>query len=272
MASTLHDPEAPTPPPAAPPRSLFTRRLPALGAHQMAFLGVFLLAMTLIPIVVTATRPERVTSEVVIEPVAGSKVSEGATAAYARRVLHLTLVQHTIAATRSRYWTLLGLGHVDVDVEAVGRGGQAAKLSVAGRTRAEAEKLANAAAVAVTARSRGALARRARARAKLRRLARALRDPDLSPERRSQLIGTRRFIGFDARLDAGAVALRVARPATRPAGDRIDRVVSKVARDGAPRPSPLWAGFAGLLLGLSLCALWLAVPTDRRPGPAPPGE
>jgi hypothetical protein len=239
----------------------------------MAFLGVFVIAMTLVPIFVSATRPTQVTSEVVIEPVAGSKVSEGATAAYARRVLRLNLVQHTIAATRSRYWTLIGLGHVDVDVEAVGRGGQAAKLSVADRTRAEAQKLANAAALAVTARSRGAPARHARARAKLRKLAQALRDPGVSPKRRSQLIATRQFIGFDARLDAGAVALRVAGPATRPAGDRIDRVVSAVAPDLAPRPSPLWAGVAGLLLGLSLCALWLAVPPGRRTGgPAPPGE
>ena len=269
MASTLHDPKAPTPAPAATPRSRLSRRLPALGSHQLAFLGIFLLAMTLIPILVTGARSKQVTSEVVVEPVAGSKVSEGATAAYARRVLRLNLVQHTIAATRSRYWTLIGLGHVDVDVEAVGRGGQGAKLIVAGRTRAEAQRLANAAALSVAARSRDAPARHARARAKLRKLAQALRDPGLSPQRRSQLIATRQFIGFDARLDAGAVALRVARPATRPAGDRIDRVVSKVAPDGAPRPSPLWAGVAGLLLGLSLCALWLAVPPGR---PAPPGE
>jgi hypothetical protein len=31
-----------------------------------------------------------------------------------------------------------------------------------------------------------------------------------------------------------------------------------------PRPNPLWAGFVGLLLGVALCALWLALPVRGR--------
>jgi hypothetical protein len=265
MASTLHDP-ARTAPPAAPGgrRSLVAGRLRELGPRQRAVWGVVMLVLALGPAVVSAARPEQVRSYVFLEPVAGATAREGDVADYTRRILRLNLVQNTIAGTRSRYWTLLGLGRVHVDVHPAGPGGQGVRLSVLGRTRAEARDLANATAAQVTARSRGTIARRTRARAGLRKLDKARRDPHLTRARRSGLEAYRRFVAFDDGLEAGAVDLRVARPATVPADDRISRLVSKVAPDGVPRPNPLWAGFAGLLLGLALCSLWLALPPGRR--------
>ena len=138
------------------------------------------------------------------------------------------------------------------------------RLSVADRTPREARDLANSVAREVAAQSRGAAARRASGLGALKVVDRALQDPDLTAARRAELVAQRRFILTQSRLDEGVVALRLARPATLPAGDRLDRAVSKVAPDGVPRPDPLWAGFAGLLLGVALCSVWLALPPGRR--------
>ena len=274
MASTLHDPAPPAaaPAPATPP-TVVADPLGRLGPRGRAVWAVVILALAVVPALVSAARSETVQSDVLLEPVAGASARDGAMAAYARRVLALPVVQGRIASQRNRYWFLIGLRHVDVDVRAEGPGGERVRLSVADRTPGKARDLAHSVARQLVAQSRGAAARRSSTRAGLRVVDRALQDPALTAARRAQLESQRRFIVVQGRQDEGVVELRIARPATLPAGDRIARAVSKVAPEGVPRPNPLWAGFAGLLLGLALCALWLALPAGRRAsGPAPPGE
>lgn len=274
MASTLHDPAPPAAAPApAASRTVVAERLRRLSPRERAVWAAVILALALLPALVSAARSETVRSDVVLEPVRGTRTAAGTMAAYARRVVALPLVQSRIAANRNRYWNVIGLRHAEVDVAAAGPGGRAVRLSVPARSSGDARDLAGIVAAQVAAQSRGAASRRGGARAGLRAIDRRLRDAALSPARRSELLAQRRFIVTQARQEHGAVPLRVTRPPTLPAGDRIDRVVAKVAPDGAPRPSPLWAGFAGLLLGLALCSLWLALPAGRRAdGPAPPGE
>ena len=274
MASTLHDrPAAASPPPPSTPRTAVADRLRRVGPREWAVWAVVILVLAIVPALVSAARPQTVRSDVVLEPAAGASARPGAMAGYARAVLHLPVVQSHIAAQRNRYWNLIGLRHVDVDVAAVGAGGQGVRLTVAERTPGKARGLAGIVAEQLAAQSREAAPRRARARAGVRAIDRALQAPGLTAARRAELVAQREFIAAQARQDRGAIALRVARPATLPAGDRVDRLVSPVAPDGVPRPDPLWAGFAGLLLGLALCALWLALPAGRRAdGSAPPGE
>jgi hypothetical protein len=234
---------------------------------------VVILALAIVPALVSAARPQTVRSDVVLEPAAGASARPGTMARYARIVLHLPVVQSHIAAQRNRYWNFIGLRRVDVDVAAAGAGGQGVRLTVADRTPGKARDLAGIVAVQLVAQSRGAARRRARARAGVRGIDRALQAPGLTADRRTQLAAQREFIAAQARQERGATALRIARPAVLPAGDRVDRLVSAVAPDGLPSPDPLWAGFAGLLLGLALCALWLALPAGRRAdSPPPPGE
>jgi hypothetical protein len=271
MASTLHDPAPPAAAPAAATaRTVVADRLRRLSPRGWAIWATVILTLALVPALVSAARPKTVRSDVVLEPVAGTRTGAGTMAAYARRFLAFPLVQSSIAARRSRYWSVIGLRHVDVDVAAAGPGGGGVRLSVPAGIPGDARDLAGIVAAQVTAHSRGAGSRRAGARANLRAIDRRLRAGGLTTARRAELVAQRKFMVTQVRQERGAVALRVAHRPTRPDGDRIDRAVSKVAADGAPRPSPLWAGVAGLLLGVSLFALWLAVPADRRPGPAPP--
>ena len=264
MASTLHDRPAVAPPPAAP-RNVVAQRLRRLGPRERAIWAVVILLLALLPAVVSAARPETVRSDVLLQPAAGETARAEAMADYARRVVAVPFVQVRIAAERNRYWSLIGLRPVRVGVAAAGPGAQGVRLTVAARTPKEARNVNAVVAEQVTALSRGAAGRRASARAGLRTIERTLRDSQLEPARRAQLVAQRRFVAVQARQERGVVALRVARPATKPAGDRIDRLVWPVASDGVPRADPLWAGFAGLLLGLALCALWLALPAGRRP-------
>jgi hypothetical protein len=135
---------------------------------------------------------------------------------------------------------------------------------VPGRTPGEAQEVAAVVAREAVVRSRGAADRRVQARSALLLVEKALRNPDLTPGRRSELERQREFITVQGRQDIGVAPLRVVAPPTRPDGGVVDRLAREVVSDGVPRPNPLWAGFVGLLLGLALCALWLALPVRGR--------
>jgi hypothetical protein len=266
MASTLHDRPAAAASPAAPRGRVVADRLRRLGPRERAVWAVAVLALALVPALVSAARSETVRSEVLLEPAPGQTARPGAMAGYVRTALDQPVLQGRIAFRRSRDWFLIGLRHADVDVRAAGAGNRGVLLSVPERTRRKAHDLAFIVAREIRARSRGAAERRRSGLAALKVIDRALADPALPAARRARLTAQRRFVITQAREDTGVAALEVTRPATLPDGDRIDRLVSKVAPDGAPHPDPLWAGFAGLLLGLALCGLWLALPARRPAG------
>jgi hypothetical protein len=267
MASTLHDrAPAAAPPPPAPRGTVVADRLRRLGRRERAIWAVAILVLALVPALVSAARSDTVRSEVLLEPAPGERARPGVMADYVRTVVNLPVVQGRIAFRRSRDWFLVGLRHADVDVDAAGRGGRGVRLTVTERTRRKARDLAFIVAREVRARSRGAARRLSSGLAGLKVIDRALRNRVLPAARRRELLAQRRFILVQARQDAKGASLEITRPPTLPAGDRIDRIVTKVAPDGAPHPHPLWAGFAGLLLGLALCGLWLALPAGRRAG------
>jgi hypothetical protein len=100
---------------------------------------------------------------------------------------------------------------------------------------------------------------RRRARAALARVERALREPGLEPARRRELLARRRSAEATAAVYVPIVPLRASGPATQPKLSGIDSAVRRLLGHDQPPPSPLWSGFAGLLLALALCALWLLV-------------
>jgi hypothetical protein len=270
MAFALRDPSpAAAAPRPATPRDVLADRFRRLSPRQRAIWAAVILGLALVPALISASRPENVRSAVLLEPAAGQKAPTGVMANYLRSVVNVPIVQSRVAWSRSRYWDLIGLEHVDVDVQEAGPDGQGVRLTVADRTPRKARDLATAVAAEVVYQTRRAASRRASARGGVLFIDHALRNPNLSHARRAELITQRQLVATQAHQLRNAVEARISRPATMPAGDRIDRVVSKAAPGGVPRPNPIWAGLAGLFVGLALCALRLALPATRAPGDPP---
>src|SRR4051812_9646874 len=121
MAFALRDPTpaAATPPPPTR-RSVMAERVRRLSPRQRAIWAAMILGLALVPALISASRPKDVRSNVLLEPVTGQRAPRGVMAGYARSVLRAPVVQSRIAWTRSRYWNLIGLEHVDVNVQAAG--------------------------------------------------------------------------------------------------------------------------------------------------------
>jgi len=256
MASTLHDPALPA----------ATRRTPArLGRRRhLLVMALVVVVLTLVPAAVSSLRPATVHSEVRLVPERGQQTRTGAVASLVEQRVNQPGVRNRIVTARRRSAWIVDLALTDVRATPAAPSGQGALISVPGATPGEARDVARLVAREVIARAGGAAARRAEARRAVAAVERALHQRGLTPARRTELESQRRFITVQALQDAGLTPVRVAAGPTRPEGDLVDRVVRPVISDGVPRPNPLWAGFVGLLLGVALCALWLALPVRGR--------
>ena len=264
MASALRDPAPPATAPAATRRSVLSGRLDRLGRRERVVMALAVLALAVVPALVSALRPATLWSETRLAPEPGERARPGLMAPLIERWVSLPVVQDRIAFTRSRWYWLVDLDLADVEASPAGPGGQGAFVRVPGRTPGEAQEVAEVVARQLVKHFRGAAKRREGTRRALLVVDKALRDPDLTPARRDELLRQRRFINVQARGDEGVAALRVVSRPTRPDGGVVDGVTRRVVSDGVPRPHPLWAGLAGLLMGLALCALWLALPVRGR--------
>jgi hypothetical protein len=136
-------------------------------------------------------------------------------------------------------------------------------VSVPAATPGRAHELASLVAAAVSGESARVQRVVTRARAYLARARKALRDAELSPERRAALLERARFTRVAAEDYRGVGALEVAAPPTQPLASGLDRVIDDLVPGDAPRPSPVFAGATGLILGLTLGLLWTLLGPPR---------
>ena len=214
------------------------------------------------PVAISLARPAVRWSELVVAPVAGATTSRGSPTEQVSRLLRDRAFRARVADERDSTWFALESRLDDVDVSAVAGDSSRVRVRVPARTRAEALGAARAVAAAITAQSRTVPKMVAVGRARLREIDAALRARP-APARRRQLVTERRFIGVAI---ANVVALEVVDPPSLPSRTTAEALIEQLDESGAPRPSPVWAGLAGLLLGLALCCLWLARPVDGGAG------
>ena len=139
------------------------------------------------------------------------------------------------------------------------------RMTVAAPTPTRAQRFVNALApqmVNATSRQLAVLAERARIATEVRSET-APRPAD----RRALRKRARRLLKFG---DFPPPRVLIGRPAPRPALDHLaDRLASDLPGDFHPRPNPLWAALAGLLVALTLWAIGLVLVP---PSPRPPDE
>jgi hypothetical protein len=262
MASALRDRPRPSPGRPAGRSAAIVRRLRGLAPRQRALLALALLLLTLVPVAVSLARPAVRWSELVVTPAPAALTPRGSASEQMGRLLRDRSFRARVADERDSTWFVLESRLDDVDVAAVAGDPSRARVRVPARTRAEALGVARSVAAVITAQGRAAPKMLAVARARLREIAEALGDRP-APARRRQLLTERRFIGVAI---GNLVALEVVEPPSLPSRTTTEALIEQLDESGAPRPSPLWAGLAGLLLGLALCCLWLARPSDERAG------
>jgi hypothetical protein len=264
MASTLRDapPQAAPPPPT--PRSAVSERWRRLGRRERVVMALAVVALALVPALFSALRPATLYSEMRLSPELGERAAPGRMAPYIERMVVSRGVRDRIAGTRSRWYWLVDLELTEVRATPAAPGGQGAFVRVPGSTPGEAQEVARVIARHAIAQSRDAATRRATTRAALAMVDRALRRPGLSAARQAELERQRTFIVVQGRNQRGVAPLQLASGPTRPDGGVVDSLARNVVAEGVPRPNPLWAGLVGLLLGLALCALWLALPVRGR--------
>jgi hypothetical protein len=244
MASALHDRPRPSP------------RRPA-GRRATLALAVLLLA--LVPVGISLARPAVRWSELAVARAGGGSTPRGSLVEHVRRLLRDGGFRARVADDQDSPWFAYESRLGDVDVSPAAQDPSRVRIRVPARTRTQALGIARSVAAVITAQGRAAPEMVAIGRARLREVEAALRDP-LTPARRRELVAERRFIGVAL---ANVVPLEVVDPPSVPARTTVEALIETLDESGAPRPSPLWAGLAGLLLGLALCCLWLARPLDE---------
>ncbi len=262
MAFALRDRPRPSPGSPAGRSATIVRRLRGLAPRERALLALAVLLLTLVPVAVSLARPAVRWSELVVAPAAGAPTARGSPAEQVSRLVRDRSFQARVDDERDSAWFTLESRLDDVEVSAVAGDPSRVRIRVPARTRAEALGVARSVAAVLTAQGRTAPRMVAVGRARLREIDAALRGRP-APARRRQLLTERRFIGVAI---ANVVAVEVVDPPSRPSRTATEALIEKLDESGAPRPSPLWAGLAGLLLGLALCCLWLARPSDERAG------
>src|SRR5829696_9046840 len=100
MPSTLRDPAPPAATKREAPRAVLADRLRRLGPRERVVLTLAVVALTLIPAIVTAVRPATLHSEVRLAPAAGERTRPGLMARYVERFVHQPLIQDRIAGER----------------------------------------------------------------------------------------------------------------------------------------------------------------------------
>jgi hypothetical protein len=232
----------------------------ALDRRTRAMLALLILALAIVPVLVTMARSSDRFSHFTVTTVPGA---DAPTTGLDHRVLSLLarpdVARPVFRAKEDRpSWALYEPRLDRVTVTRVGAGDRSVVVRVPGRSSAEAQDVAVVIARAIDSVAARVLRRAAEGRDRRARIDEELREPGLTPARRLALTAELRFI-----KGGNQVPLRVSAGPERAPLTGIDALVAKVERSGAPRPHPAWAGLAGLLLGLAVSWLWIMLPRRR---------
>jgi hypothetical protein len=226
-------------------------------------LAALVAALVIVPAVVTSERSATYRSEVTLAASRQAADPGGNPVAYVRSQLNSRLVRGLIAAqSGGSFGALPEAGSARVR----GGAGGTITLSVPGPTPTTARTLADRIALGLAAQSRESAARHRALEAQRTVVAAGLRMKGLSSRDRRELRLQLRFVTAALTRRSGGVDLEVARRASLPERNVVDRAMAAAGIGDAATPSPVWAGMAGLLLGLALCCVWLVA---RQPGAAP---
>ena len=253
MALALRDRTGPAQAPDSRGRTAGARaRWRAVPPRTRAVLALVVIVLTAAPVAVTLARPDSFHATFVVAQHDASQVSDVSLDERVTRAAGGIEARRRIVALRDASgWSLPKV----IPDPIVGRGPRPGTVRVTFRadTAQESQDLARVVASVITTQRRRIVRKRAAEIGRLREVESALERRDLSRARRARLREEAAFIRASL---PGLVALRVSDPpsAVRPAGliDRLDT-------SGVPRPDPVWAGAVGLMLGLALCSLWLAL-------------
>jgi hypothetical protein len=262
MPLSVEDPvEAPAGAGAGADRTPWGR--PRVGRRERVLLVVLVAVMALAPALVALAREtsHRATVELLV-------ANEGDDAAdaigYVRSQLVNPFVRNSIVKQVGAAWAGEPEFYGDIGVAAGADGDPpSVRLTASGDSPAEARRVADIAAREIVAGTQQRARRMERGERILTTIERRLAEGDLSARQRRSLRGRAAFIRAEAAGLESVVALRVAGEASSSSLGLADRVIDALRPGGAPRPQPIWAGIAGLITGLALCALWLVVRPPR---------
>ncbi len=261
MASTLRDPAPPADRLAAATRPL-SERLGRLPRRERVLLAAVLLLLTLVPAAIAAARSSEARVDLKLERASRDASSPVGLPAYVRAMVRGRGLRDHVAAATARSWRDLERHYDDIEVVRGDAGPDAVVMQVPGGTVRDAQRLAGIIADKVNIDARLQLA----ARSDLARTGRRLRRGGLSAARRRQLLTQREFARVGLRPFRDDIPLRVSGPFTEKPRGTVDRAIDSLPGENPPHRSPVWTGFAGLLLGLAVCSLWLLA---RSPAPRP---
>ena len=237
----------------------------ALRPVERVLLGLLVAVLAVVPALVTGRRSSSYRSEVALAVVSPPPAGAADPVARVRLQVNSRFVQGLMAARAGGSVGALPAGARTVGVRRAADG--SIVLSVPGTDPSSARRLADQIASGLADQSRLAAASRKQMARKLAMIDRALRAPGLTAARRRRLVAERRFAGIALQGQRQSAEFAVRRVATTPRRNAVDRVVAGVHAGDATTPPALWAGIAGLLLGLALSGVWLVArdPDVARP-------